>query len=69
MAYIPKRIGEQELKEHLSPEAFDLVVAYFKENPRKTTLKINLSDGRVVIRKVRNHVGLAHRDLYTLSVL
>lgn len=66
MAYIPKRLEEYELKEHLSSEAFDLVMAYFKENPRKTTLKINLSDGKVVIRR---YLAIKGVRIYTLSVL
>lgn len=66
MAYIPKLLTESKLKEHLSPEAFGLVESYFKDNPRKTTLKIKVDDGKVVIRKYEGRKG---HYLYTLSVL
>ena len=66
MAYIPRRLEESKLKEHLSSEAFDLVMAYFKEHPRKTTLKIKDDAGKVVIRKYEGKRG---HYLYTLSVL
>lgn len=66
MAYLPKRMNEEDLKGVLKEEAFNYVMKFFADNPSKTTFKDKIADGqRIVIYKYL--IGKSVK--YTISVL
>jgi hypothetical protein len=52
MAYIPKNLKQEELKEFLTPEAMVLVKTYFEGNPKKTVFKLTDKKHTVTVRRI-----------------